>query len=489
MSKIDPPFRADHVGSLLRPPAIHDARARLRAGSLDEDELREIEDREIAALIPRLAATGIRSITDGELRREWFHLDFLQQLGGITVEGMIAATSDSEETVHQAPPRITVTGRLTHDRPIQVADYAFVAANTPDGYLPKVAIPSPTMAHFRGGRAGIDIESYPDLDPFFDDLAQVYRDEIAALYAAGCRYVQLDDTNLAYLCDPGMRQGAVDRGDDPDELPRTYAALINAALADRPTDLTVAVHLCRGNFRSTHFATGGYEPVAEVLFNELAVDAFFLEYDDERSGDFAPLRFVPDDKTIVLGLVTSKFPRLEPADDLASRIDDAARHVDLDQLCLSPQCGFSSTIHGNVMTEEQLPQLRRVISAIGHSIPGMISVIGVLCLVFYVSAVLCTKLFGSHPDPRMHEWFGSIGASAYTLFQIMTLESWSMGIVRPTMELFPHRMAILRALYHYHKLCCAEPVHRDHRRRHADGAGGATRAGSPGNQRVHAHRD
>ena len=360
---IDPPFRADHVGSLLRPTAIHDARARFRTGAIDATRLREIEDREITELIPKLAETGMRSVTDGEFRREWFHLDFLQQLGGITVEGRIASTSDSEETVDQAPPRITVSGKLTHERPIQVADYDFVAARTPDGRLPKVAIPSPTMAHFRGGRAGVDIESYPDLNQFFDDLAQVYRDEIAALYAAGCRYIQLDDTNLAYLCDPGMRQGAVDRGDDPNELPRTYAALINAALEGRPDDLTVGVHLCRGNFRSTFFASGGYEPVAEVLFSELEVDAYFLEYDDERSGDFAPLRFVPDHKTVVLGLVTSKFPELEPVDELKARIDEAARYVPLDQLCLSPQCGFSSTIHGNVMTEDQQwAKLRHVVA-------------------------------------------------------------------------------------------------------------------------------
>jgi 5-methyltetrahydropteroyltriglutamate--homocysteine methyltransferase len=362
MSKINPPFRADHVGSLLRTPAIHAARAEFRSGRLDAADLREIEDREIAAMIPKLAATGIRSITDGEFRREWFHLDFLQQLGGITIEGMIRSTSDSEDTVHQAPPRITVTGKLTHDRPIQVADYRFVAARRPEGCLPKVTVPSPTMAHFRGGRAGIDIQSYPDLDVFFDDLAQAYRDEIAALYAAGCRYVQLDDTNLAYLCDPGMRQGAIDRGDDPDELPRTYAALINAALQGRPDDLTVGVHLCRGNFRSTYFASGGYEPVAEVLFSELEVDAYFLEYDDERSGDFAPLRFLPAHKTVALGLITSKFPTLEAADEVKARIDDAARYVALDQLCLSPQCGFSSTIHGNVMTEdEQWAKLRHVV--------------------------------------------------------------------------------------------------------------------------------
>ena len=363
MSSINPPFRADHVGSLLRPPAIHEARARFRAGELDAGVLREIEDREIAALIPKLAATGIRSITDGEFRREWFHLDFLRQLGGITVEGMIASSSDSEETVHMAPPRVTVTGRLTHERPIQVADFEFVSKHLPAGCTAKVTIPSPTMAHFRGGRAGIDIRSYPDLDPFFEDLAQAYRDEIAALYAAGCRYLQLDDTNLAYLCDPDMRQGAVDRGDDPDELPRTYAALINAALEGRPDDLTVGVHLCRGNFRSKFFASGGYEPVAEVLFNELDVDAYFLEYDDERSGDFAPLRFVPGNKTVVLGLITSKFPALESPGEVMARIGEAAKYVPLEQLCLSPQCGFSSTIHGNVMSEEQQwAKLRHVVA-------------------------------------------------------------------------------------------------------------------------------
>jgi 5-methyltetrahydropteroyltriglutamate--homocysteine methyltransferase len=362
MSRTDPPFRAEHVGSFLRPQAIHVARDRWRRGDLTDDELREISDREIAAMVERQAATGIRSITDGEFRRDWFHLDFLQGFGGITVEGNIASTSDSQETVHMTPPRVTVTGTLTHDRPIQVADYEFLAGIAPEGTIPKVAIPSPTMAHFRGGRAGIDIESYPDLDEFFDDLARVYREEIDALHQAGCRYIQLDDTNLAYLCDPGMRQGAIDRGDDPDDLPRTYAALINDAIRDRPDDLTVGIHLCRGNFRSTYFASGGYEPVAEVLFNELDVDAYFLEYDDERSGDFAPLRFVPADKTVVLGLITSKFPELEPKDEVRARIDEAATYAPLDQLCLSPQCGFSSTIHGNVMSEdEQWAKLRHVV--------------------------------------------------------------------------------------------------------------------------------
>jgi 5-methyltetrahydropteroyltriglutamate--homocysteine methyltransferase len=360
MSSINPPFRADHVGSLLRPSGVLEARKRRATGEIGDDELRGVENAAIAAMIPKLEATGIQSITDGEFRREWFHLDFLKQLDGVTVSGMIDASSDSRETVHQAPPKITVTGKLGHARTIQVDDYRFVAEHTTR--TPKVSIPSPTMVHFRGGRGGIDIESYPDLDVFFEDLAQCYRDEIQALYEAGCRYLQLDDTNLAYLCDPVMRQGAIDRGDDPDELPRTYAALINSAIDSRPDDMTVGIHLCRGNFRSKHFASGGYEAVADVLFNEIDVDTYFLEYDDERSGDFAPLRFFPKNKTLVLGLVTSKTPELEDKDVLKARIHEAAQYVDLDQMCLSPQCGFSSTVHGNEITEdEQWAKLRHVV--------------------------------------------------------------------------------------------------------------------------------
>lgn len=365
MSPINPPFRADHVGSLLRPPEIHAARAEVAAGEMTPAALREVEDAAIRAAVARLEATGMQAITDGEFRRRWFHLDFLEQLDGVTVTGHIPASSDSAETVHMTPPKITVTGKLRHVRNIQVADFEFLASVTTK--TPKVSIPSPTMVHFRGGRAGIDIESYPDLEVFFDDLAAAYRDEIAALYAAGCRYIQLDDTNLAYLCDPVMRQGAVERGDDPDELPRAYAELINKSLAGRPADLTVGVHLCRGNFRSTHFASGGYEPVAEVLFTELAVDAYFLEYDDERSGGFEPLRFVPPDKTVVLGLVTSKFPELEPYDQLAARVDEASKYVSLDQCCLSPQCGFASTIEGNALTaDQQWAKLEHVVEVAGR---------------------------------------------------------------------------------------------------------------------------
>ncbi len=361
MSPLDPPFRADHVGSLLRPASIHTARAQLAAGDITAAELRAVEDAEITAAVARLEATGMQAITDGEFRRRWFHLDFLEQLDGVTVTGNIAASSDSADTVHMTPPKISVTGTLRHARDIQVADYEFLASVTTK--TPKVSIPSPTMVHFRGGRAAIDIESYPDLEPFFADLATSYQAEIAALYAAGCRYIQLDDTNLAYLCDPVMRQGAVDRGDDPDDLPRAYAELINAALAGRPADLTVGVHLCRGNFRSTHFASGGYEPVAEVLFNELDVDAYFLEYDDARSGGFEPLRFVPADKTVVLGLLTSKRPELESYDAIAARVAEATQYVALDQCCLSPQCGFASTIEGNDLTpDEQWAKLEHTVA-------------------------------------------------------------------------------------------------------------------------------
>jgi len=350
MSNLNPPFRADHVGSLLRPPALVAARAQFYDGAISRAELRQIEDEHIAVAVKKQEAIGLRSITDGEFRRAFFHLDFLEQLDGVTVSGSIAASSDAQSKVGFTPPKLSVTGKLRHVRNIQVKDFTYL--NPLVTQTPKVCIPSPTMVHFRGGRAAIDITAYPDMAQFFADLAQCYRDEISALYAAGCRYLQLDDTNLAYLCDPKMRAGAIERGDDPNELPRTYAALINAVIADRPADLTVGIHLCRGNFRSTWFAEGSYEPVAEVLFTELQVDGYFLEYDDERSGDFAPLRFVPPTKTVVLGLVTSKVGQLENPRDLIQRVEDAARYVPLDNLCLSPQCGFSSTVHGNELTED-----------------------------------------------------------------------------------------------------------------------------------------
>jgi len=350
MTKLNPPFRADHVGSLLRPPELMDARVLHKQGEITAAELRAIEDEAIATAVSKVEATGMQAVTDGEFRREYFHLDFLEKLDGVSVTGNIAASSDAREKVGFTPPTLSVTGKLRHARDIQVDDFRFLQAQVSN--TPKVSIPSPTMVHFRGGRAGIDIESYPDLDEFFADLAQCYRDEIDALYKAGARYIQMDDTNLAYLCDVKMRAAALERGDDPDELPRTYATLINSVIDNRPDDLAVAVHLCRGNFRSQWFAEGGYEPVAEVLFNDLNVDAYFLEYDDERSGDFAPLRFVPDNKIVVLGVVSSKLPELETVADLAKRIDEAAKYMPIENLCVSPQCGFSSTSHGNEITED-----------------------------------------------------------------------------------------------------------------------------------------
>ena len=368
MTKLNPPFRADHVGSLLRPPELLDARVQFKKGELSATELRTFEDEAIAATVKKLEATGMQAVTDGEFRREYFHLDFLEKLAGVSVTGSIAASSDAKEKVGFTPPTLSVTGKLKHTQDIQVDDFDFLQSQVSN--TPKVSIPSPTMVHFRGGRAGIDIKSYPDLDDFFADLAQCYRDEINALYSAGARYIQMDDTNLAYLCDVKMRAAAVERGDDPDELPRTYATLINSVIDGRPDDLVVAVHLCRGNFKSQWFAEGGYEPVAEVLFNDLNVDAYFLEYDDERSGDFAPLRFVPDNKTVVLGIVSSKMPQLESVTDLAKRIDEAAQYMPIENMCISPQCGFSSTSHGNEITEDdQWAKLQLVVET-AHEVWG-----------------------------------------------------------------------------------------------------------------------
>ncbi len=347
----NPPFRADHVGSLLRTPEVRENRLRWKNGEISAAELREIEDRAIAETVRKLEATGMRSITDGEFRRDYFHLDFLKELAGVTVIGGIEANPNAKVAEdHFKPPTLSVSGKLRHEKDIQVADFQFlksVARQTP-----KVSIPSPTMVHFRGGRKSIDIHSYPDLDLFFEDLAAAYRQEIKHLYDAGLRYLQLDDTNLAYLCDPKMRAAAAERGENPNDLPKTYAALINSVIDGRPADLTVGIHLCRGNYRSTWFAEGGYEPVAEVLFNEINVDAYFLEYDDERSGDFAPLRFVPKEKQVVLGIVSSKIADLEKVDDLRRRIDEAAQFMPLENMCLSPQCGFSSTHHGNALSHD-----------------------------------------------------------------------------------------------------------------------------------------
>jgi len=360
-ARTKPPFRADHVGSFLRPKVLLDARAQFRGGAIDAAALRRVEDEAIRGIVGFQEDLGLRGITDGEYRRTYFHIDFLTQLQGVETHGGIHVKFHSAKgEVDFEPPVMQVTGKVRHEKAIQRADFEFLRSATTR--TPKVTIPSPTMLHFRGGRNAISKNAYPNLEQFYADVAAAYADELQALGDAGCTYVQFDDTNLAYLCDEKMREGARQRGDDPNELPRRYARLINAAIARRPKTMTICVHLCRGNFKSAWAAEGGYEPVAEVLFNELAVDGYFLEYDDPRSGTFAPLRHVPKGKTVVLGLVSTKVGELESKDTLKRRIDEASKFVPLEQLCLSPQCGFSSTVDGNeIAFESQAAKLRLVI--------------------------------------------------------------------------------------------------------------------------------
>ena len=359
--RLNPPYRADHVGSLLRPALLLEARDKHAAGELSDAQLRAMEDEAIRQAVTLQEDAGLQGITDGEYRRAFFHTDFLQRIEGVAVKGGIPAKfHGARRDVDFAPPKLVVEGKLARTQGINIDDFEFLASVT--SRTPKICIPSPSMVHFRGGRGAVDEVSYPDMDELFADLARVYREEVADLAAHGCTYLQLDDTNLAYLCDPKLRQGARDIGEDPDKLPHLYADLINQCIAHRPAGMTVGIHLCRGNFQSAWVAEGGYEPVAEALFGEIDVDCYFLEYDDPRSGDFAPLRFVPDTKTVVLGLITSKLPELEAKDDIKRRIDQAARHVPLDRLCLSPQCGYSSTVHGNDIThQDQAAKLRHVV--------------------------------------------------------------------------------------------------------------------------------
>ncbi|KAJ7155345.1 hypothetical protein C8R43DRAFT_426322 [Mycena crocata] len=341
--------RADHVGSFLRPTVVHESRAALKANTLDAEGLRKVEDAEISTLVEQERAVGIKSISDGEFRREYFHLDFIEHIEGIRITKNTLTGDKNDATV----PTISVVGKLKHVKPIQLADYLFLQEriDASKKEVVKVAIPSPTMVHFRGGRSSIDLAAYPNLDDFFEDLAAVYRQEIKILAEAGCKFLQFDDTNLAYLCDLKMREAAAGRGEDLNTLPRQYAQLINSALRDRPANMTVGIHLCRGNFRSRHFAEGGYEPIAEVLFQQLDVDVYFLEFDTERAGTFEPLRFLPKgEKVVVLGLVSSKVAELESKEFIKARIAEAAKFAPLEQLALSPQCGFSSTVHGNEIT-------------------------------------------------------------------------------------------------------------------------------------------
>ena len=356
------PARYDHVGSFLRPAYLLGARADYKAGKITSDELRAFEDRAIAEIVQFQESIGLKSITDGEFRRTYFHIDFLEQLSGVKTDmPVLVKKSDGREEL--APPVMRVIDKVRHIKDIQRADFEYLKAQISVGSTAKVTIPSPTMLHFRGGRAGISREHYPTLDPdFYQDVANAYGDELRSLAAAGCTYVQLDDTNLAYLCDPQMREEARKRGDDPNDLPLRYAHFINRVVEQRPAGMLLAMHLCRGNFKSTFAASGDYEPVAEALLSEMRLDAYFLEYDDDRSGDFRPLRFLPKGKTVVLGLVTTKLGQMERKDDLKRRIDEAARYAPLDQLALSPQCGFSSTVEGNnIAIEDQRKKLQLVV--------------------------------------------------------------------------------------------------------------------------------
>jgi 5-methyltetrahydropteroyltriglutamate--homocysteine methyltransferase len=363
---LNPPFRADHVGSFLRPKYLLDAREQKARGEITAEQLREVEDKAIAEVVAMQRDVGLQSITDGEFRRTYFHIDFLEQLGGVQCDPpVLVKRADGSEEL--APPAMRVIGKVTHAKSIQRADFEYLQSRVESfgvkGLTPKVTIPSPTMLHFRGGRAGISKAAYPELDPaFYDDVAQAYGDELQSLYDAGCRYVQMDDTNMAYLCDEKMREAARQRGDDPNELPHRYAGFINKVVARKPKGMTLAMHLCRGNFKSTHAASGNYEPVAEALLSEMNLDAYFMEYDDDRSGDFRPLRYLKPGKTVVLGLVTTKFGEMESKDTLKRRIDEASKFAPLDQLALSPQCGFSSTVHGNnIAVEAQRAKLRLVV--------------------------------------------------------------------------------------------------------------------------------
>jgi 5-methyltetrahydropteroyltriglutamate--homocysteine methyltransferase len=356
-----PPFRADHVGSFLRPAKLLEARDQRQRGEIDAAALRAVEDEAIRGIVKFQEDLGFKAITDGEFRRKFFHTDFLLQLDGIEEQGgmEVAFKHAAGKDVNFAPPKMVVTGKVRHAHPIELRNYEYLKSVVSE--TPKITIPSPTMLHFRAGREGISEAVYPDMGEFFADVGAAYREEIKQLTDAGLTFLQLDDTNLAYLCDEKQRENARKRGMDPNEAPRLYAKLINDAVSEAPDSLVTGIHLCRGNFRSSWAAEGGYEPVAEVMFNELNIDAFFLEYDDPRSGDFAPLRFVPKGKTVVLGLVTTKLGELESRDDILRRIEEAAKFMPVDQMALSPQCGFSSTVHGNdILVEQQAAKMRLV---------------------------------------------------------------------------------------------------------------------------------
>jgi 5-methyltetrahydropteroyltriglutamate--homocysteine methyltransferase len=359
LTRTIPPFRADHVGSLLRPASLKDARARWGRGEITAADLTAEEDAAIERIVARQAEIGLRSATDGEFRRAMWHFDFLERLDGVE-----SFRSDHgiafKGGIETQPKGLRVVGKLGFSGHPMVEHFRFLRERT--RAAAKMTIPSPSVLHFRGGRRAVSPAVYPDMEEFYRDLGQAYRGAVRAFAEAGCRYLQLDEVNLAYLCDPEQRQILRDRGDDPDSLPAVYADMINTAISGRPSDMRITMHLCRGNFRSSWIAQGGYEPVAELLFHRIGVDGYFMEFDSERAGGFDPLRFVPKGKTVVLGLVTSKTGALETPEYLQRRIEEASHFVDLDQLCLSPQCGFASTEEGNSLTEdEQWAKLARIV--------------------------------------------------------------------------------------------------------------------------------
>ncbi|NIH86645.1 5-methyltetrahydropteroyltriglutamate--homocysteine S-methyltransferase [Amycolatopsis granulosa] len=364
-ARTTPPFRADHVGSLLRPAELHRAREDFVRGAIGADDLKAVEDRAIRDVVAMQREVGLRSATDGEFRRASWHMDFIYQLDGVSRsdEKLHVKFHNAAGDLEFSPAGLKVDGKVGLSRTIFGDHFTFLESIVDDSQTPKQTIPSPSMIYYRGGRRAVSEEVYPDLEEFYADLAAAYAEEIAGMAELGCTYLQLDDTSLAYLNDPAQRRLVAEMGGDPDRQHVRNIKTMNAALAGRPAGLTVTTHLCRGNFRSSWVASGGYDFVADALFNELDVDGYFLEFDDERSGGFEPLRFVPKGKHVVLGLVTTKRGELEPVDVLRRRIDEAARYVDLDQLCLSGQCGFSSTEEGNDLTQdEQKAKLERIVA-------------------------------------------------------------------------------------------------------------------------------
>lgn len=359
MQRTKPPFRADHVGSLLRPAALHEARAKCAGGEIGAAELKAIEDREIERVIKQQEEVGLQSVTDGEFRRSWWHLDFLWGLDGAEKHVMDSGIAFAGVTTRNEG--VAVTGKLGMAGPhAMVEHYKFVAAHTKR--TPKITIPAPSAIYGRPSPTPIDKKTYPTLDTFWTDLGQAYRRAVRGFADAGCRYLQLDEVFIAMLCDPKYRLQMTARGDDPEKLGPLYGDLINTAMSDIPSDMTITMHLCRGNYKSTFMGSGGYEAEAEVLFNRVNVHGYFMEYDTDRAGGFEPLRRVPKGKMVVLGLVTTKSGALESKDLLKRRIDEAAKYIDLDQLALSGQCGFASTEEGNTLTEEeQWAKLRRIV--------------------------------------------------------------------------------------------------------------------------------